>query len=100
MFENSPFVFCLYLGWELTSIYRHLEGASGVIAMVKAVKMLQHGIVLPTAGFEKINPRIEGNEKIRVPDTPVPWPAGEKKRILITNFGKSPSLSSLFFFFS
>lgn len=55
--------------------------------MVKAVKMLQNGIVLPTAGFEKINPRIEGNEKIRVPDTPVPWPAGEKKRILITNFG-------------
>jgi hypothetical protein len=50
--------------------------------------MVKKGIVLPTAGFEKINHRIEGGEKIRVAQMPVLWPQGEKRRALITNFGK------------
>lgn len=50
--------------------------------------MIKNGIVLPTAGFEQINPKIEGKEKIRVLDTPIPWPENEPKRALVTNFGK------------
>jgi acyl transferase domain-containing protein len=56
--------------------------------LVKTVMMVKKGIVLPTAGFEKINHRIEGGEKIRVAQMPVLWPQGEKRRALITNFGK------------
>lgn len=66
----------------------HLEGASGVLAMVKAILMVKNGVVLPTAGFEHINPKIEGRDVIRVLEAPMPWPSGEPKRVLVTNFGK------------
>jgi acyl transferase domain-containing protein len=66
---------------------RHLEGASGILGMVKAILMLENDIILPTAGFEKINPRIVDKEKIRVADVAIPWPSGETKRAIVTNFG-------------
>lgn len=66
---------------------RHLEGASGILSMVKAIMMLKNDMILPTAGFEKINPRIIDKEKIRVAEVAVPWPTGETKRAIVTNFG-------------
>lgn len=71
-------------------MYRHLEGASGILGIVKAVLMVKHGVILPTAGFEKLNSNIEGKERLRVAQTPTAWPQGEKRRALVTNFGKSP----------
>lgn len=59
--------------------------------MVKAILMLENEIILPTAGFEKINPRIVDKEKIRVADVPVPWPTGEARRAIVTNFGTNMS---------
>lgn len=73
----------------LTCVYRHLEGASGVLGMVKAILMIKNGVILPTAGFESMNPRIQGKDKLVVPATPVPWPAGEPRRVLVTNFGRN-----------
>lgn len=72
-------------------MHRHLEGASGLLGVVKAILMIENGVVLPTAGFDKINPMIEGKEKIRVPITPVAWPKGEARRALVTNFGNKIS---------
>lgn len=77
----------IYIG-SIKSNFGHLEGASGILALVKAVMMVERGTILPTAGFEKINHRIVGGEKIRVAQMPVPWPQGEKRRAMITNFGK------------
>ncbi|THW23325.1 putative polyketide synthase [Aureobasidium pullulans] len=76
----------LYIG-SIKSNFGHLEGASGILGMVKAILMLENEIILPTAGFEKINPRIVDKEKIRVADVPVPWPTGEARRAIVTNFG-------------
>lgn len=73
-------------------MYRHLEGASGVLAMVKAIMQVRNGIVLPTAGFESINPKITGREKIRIAETPLPWPKNEPRRCIVTNFGTFQSL--------
>lgn len=56
--------------------------------MVKAILMVKNGVVLPTAGFENINPKIEGRDVIKVLEAPTPWPEGELKRVLVTNFGK------------
>ncbi|RYC55767.1 hypothetical protein CHU98_g10440 [Xylaria longipes] len=84
----------IYIG-SVKSNFGHLEGASGILAIVKAILMLENGIVLPTAGFDKINPRIEGKEKIRVPEMPIPWPKGEARRVLVTNFGFGGSNSAL-----
>jgi 3-oxoacyl-(acyl-carrier-protein) synthase len=46
----------------------HLEGASGVLAVVKTIMMLQRGRVLPNANFERLNDKIEGKEKLRASD--------------------------------
>jgi acyl transferase domain-containing protein len=55
--------------------------------------MLKNKVILPTAGFEKINHRIPGKEKIIVAQMPIPWPESEKRRVLVTNFGKSRCLA-------
>jgi acyl transferase domain-containing protein len=36
----------------------HLEGASGVAGVIKAVLMLENRLFLPNRNFDKINPRI------------------------------------------
>ncbi|KAI5247676.1 putative polyketide synthase [Aureobasidium subglaciale] len=76
----------IYIG-SVKSNFGHLEGASGILGMVKAILMLENDTILPTAGFEKINPRISDKEKIKVADVAIPWPAGEAKRAIVTNFG-------------
>nr|R4WH05.1 RecName: Full=Highly reducing polyketide synthase ACRTS2; Short=HR-PKS ACRTS2; AltName: Full=ACR-toxin biosynthesis protein S2 [Alternaria alternata]BAN19720.1 polyketide synthase [Alternaria alternata] len=84
----------IYIG-SLKSNFGHLEGASGVLAMIKAVLMVRNGVVLPTAGFERINEAIDNYEKIKVPTTPLPWPENEPRRCLVTNFGFGGSSSAV-----
>ncbi|KAL8420676.1 hypothetical protein RB594_003459 [Gaeumannomyces avenae] len=86
----------IYVG-SVKSNFGHLEGASGMLGMIKAILMVKHGVVLPTAGFESINPRIQDKEKIRVPDVPIPWPENEPRRIIVTNFGFGGSNSAIIF---
>lgn len=50
---------------------------------------VKNGIVLPTAGFESINPKIQDSEKVRIAEMPLPWPENEPRRCLVTNFGKA-----------
>jgi len=40
----------------------HLEGASGIAGLVKAVLMLEHRVILPNANFRNPNPRIQFSE--------------------------------------
>ncbi|KAI0456999.1 putative polyketide synthase [Xylaria acuta] len=84
----------IYIG-SIKSNFGHLEGASGILGIVKAILMVENGVVLPTAGFDKINPMIEGKEKIRVPEIPIPWPRGEARRAIVTNFGFGGSNSAI-----
>jgi acyl transferase domain-containing protein len=47
----------------------HLEGASGIAGVIKAILMLENRIFLPNRNFQKINPRIplqEWNLKVSV----------------------------------
>lgn len=37
----------------------HVEGGSGLAAIVKAILMLEKGIIPPNALFETLNPRID-----------------------------------------
>lgn len=50
----------------LICIHRHLEAASGMVGMIKAILMVQRGYILPTANFEEMNPNIKGKEKLEV----------------------------------
>lgn len=46
--------------------YSHLEGASGILGVIKAIMMIQRGYILPNSGFEEFNHNIEGREKLKV----------------------------------
>nr|ALQ32775.1 putative polyketide synthase [Fusarium babinda] len=84
----------LHIG-SLKSNFGHLEGASGVLGMIKAILMLQHEYVLPNADFERLNESIENRELLRVPPTKLPWPSNEPKRVCVTNFGFGGSNSAI-----
>lgn len=50
----------------------HLEGASGLAGVIKAVLVLENGIIPPNANFEKLNPKIDADYlrlKVRPPVT-------------------------------
>jgi acyl transferase domain-containing protein/NADPH:quinone reductase-like Zn-dependent oxidoreductase/SAM-dependent methyltransferase/acyl carrier protein len=84
----------LHIG-SLKSNFGHLEGASGILGMVKAILMLQNGYVLPNANFEKLNESIEKRELLRVPPAKIPWPPNEPRRVCVTNFGFGGSNSAI-----
>ncbi|MFD3478745.1 amino acid adenylation domain-containing protein [Streptomyces sp. NPDC058695] len=69
----------------------HLEGASGLVGVVKAVQVLRHGLIPGTPGFTRLNPHIElDGTPVRVAAQPVPWPArtgGAPRRAAVSAFG-------------
>ncbi|KAJ5757120.1 Acyl transferase/acyl hydrolase/lysophospholipase [Penicillium nucicola] len=66
----------------------HTEGAAGVASIIKAVLCLENGMLVPNAGFEKINPRIHLDKwRMRLSDAAVPWPSNRPQRASINSFG-------------
>jgi acyl transferase domain-containing protein len=51
----------LYIG-SVKSNVGHLEGASGVISLIKSAMILDHDLLLPNADFKKANEKIPLNE--------------------------------------
>lgn len=77
----------LYLG-SVKSNIGHLEGASGVVAIIKAAMMLEKGIILPNSGFENPNPNIPNlGKSLIVASQPLPWPETSVRRASVSNFG-------------
>lgn len=59
----------------------HLEAASGMAGLLKAVLQLQHGVVYPHLHLRALNPLIDlGGTRLRVPRQVEPWaePAGHR----------------------
>ncbi|KAK2795949.1 Type I Iterative PKS [Onygenales sp. PD_10] len=79
--------------WSCLDKLGHLENASGMLGVIKAIMMLQNKTLLPNADFVEFNEKIEGMEKLKVPETALPWPSKEQKRVLVTNFGKNQKLA-------
>ncbi|RDW62499.1 hypothetical protein BP5796_10801 [Coleophoma crateriformis] len=76
----------LFIG-SVKSNIGHLEGASGVVSVIKTAMMLEKGFILPNCNFEKPNPKIPFDEwNLKVPTNQRPWPPG-KKYASINNFG-------------
>lgn len=69
----------------------HLDAASGLAGLLKAVLVLRRGTVPPTVGFEVANPRIPfAAGPFRVNAAPEPWPerpAGTPRRAGVSSFG-------------
>ncbi|CRG86478.1 Fatty acid synthase [Talaromyces islandicus] len=76
----------LYIG-SVKSNIGHLEGASGVVALIKAAMMLDNGLLLPNADFKKPNENIPLEKwNMKVVTSTRPWPRG-KKYISVSNYG-------------
>ncbi|PVH98548.1 hypothetical protein DM02DRAFT_657248 [Periconia macrospinosa] len=70
----------------------HLEGASGLAAVIKACLMLEKGIIPRSANFEKLNPRIDDiglNIRASFAVESRPWPTDGLRRISVNSFGAS-----------
>lgn len=74
----------------------HAEGASGVIALIKILLMMQDGRIPPQASFDSINPSIKysSSDNLEITKTPVPWKQ-EFKAALINNYGAAGSNASM-----
>ncbi|KAF6838015.1 KR domain-containing protein [Colletotrichum musicola] len=68
----------------------HLEGASGLAGLLKAVLSLERGVIPPIADFEEANPAIDAESLgIRFPKKSIPWPNSPSgiRRVSISSFG-------------
>ena len=84
----------LYLG-SVKSNIGHLEGASGIVSVIKTTMMLEKGVILPNSGFAKGNPNIPSlGKSLVVATSPLPWPETSIRRASVSNFGfgESPYL--------
>ena len=83
---NLPFL----LGSVKTNL-GHLEAAAGVAGLIKAVLMVQHGVVLPHLNFETPNPLIAWDDiPVVIPTALTPWPGEYQRRIAgVSAFGFS-----------
>ncbi|KAL7624973.1 hypothetical protein AAE478_004187 [Parahypoxylon ruwenzoriense] len=76
----------LYMG-SVKSNIGHLEGASGIVAVIKSALMLERGFILPNHDFKYPNEKIPFKEwNLKVPVSQRPWPRN-KKYISVNNFG-------------
>ncbi|KFY81215.1 hypothetical protein V499_00041 [Pseudogymnoascus sp. VKM F-103] len=77
----------LYVGSIKTNI-GHLEGASGLAGLIKAVLSVEKGIIAPNLWFKNGNPAIDFDGwRIRVPTEPTPWPVSGLRRASVNSFG-------------
>ncbi|KAL5041995.1 hypothetical protein BDW71DRAFT_211602 [Aspergillus fruticulosus] len=89
--SDSP----LYVGSVKANI-GHLEAASGLASLVKAILVLEKGTIPPNALFEKINVNIDTDRlHVAIPTQSVPWPSSGLRRISINSFGFGGSNSHM-----
>ncbi|MFI6099275.1 amino acid adenylation domain-containing protein [Lentzea sp. NPDC051213] len=67
----------------------HLEGASGIVGLIKVILALQHGVIPASVGFSQLNNDISTDgTPITVASRPVAWPADGTSRVAaVSAFG-------------
>ncbi|MFF4753604.1 amino acid adenylation domain-containing protein [Streptomyces sp. NPDC002514] len=64
----------------------HLGAAAGVVGLVRAVLAVHHGVIPPTADFDRLNPEIDDGP-FRIPVTAEPWPTAVPRVAAVSSFG-------------
>jgi acyl transferase domain-containing protein/NADPH:quinone reductase-like Zn-dependent oxidoreductase len=81
--EEEPIV----VGAVKTNI-GHLEGSAGIAGLIKAILVLEKGIIPPNMGFESPNPKIPvGSWHLKFPTKAEFWPAKGLRRASVNAFG-------------
>jgi len=66
----------------------HLDAASGLAALIKAMRVVRDGVVPPVAGFTALNPLLDAEgSPLRVPTAAEPWTGPVPRRAGISSFG-------------
>ncbi|PYH88109.1 hypothetical protein BO71DRAFT_489013 [Aspergillus ellipticus CBS 707.79] len=77
----------LYVGAVKSNI-GHLEGCSGIAAVVKAIMVLEKGLIPPNTNFETLNPDIDAEFlNLKFPTELSPWPSRGLRRASVASFG-------------
>jgi acyl transferase domain-containing protein len=77
----------LYVG-SVKSNFGHLEGASALAGIFKAIIMLEKGVIPPNALFEALNPKVNAKlNNLQIPTSCLPWPCAGLRRISLSSFG-------------
>ncbi|KAJ4288925.1 hypothetical protein N0V90_011266 [Kalmusia sp. IMI 367209] len=67
----------------------HLEGASGIAGVIKAILVLERAIIPPNTNFERVNPKIDTDRfiNLRFPTDSISWPTAGLRRASVNSFG-------------
>ncbi|OTA97786.1 hypothetical protein M434DRAFT_26522 [Hypoxylon sp. CO27-5] len=66
----------------------HLEGAAGVAGVIKAILVLENGVIPPIADLNELNEHIDTEFlNLKFPKSPVPWPRAGLRRASVNSFG-------------
>lgn len=77
----------VYVGSVKTNI-GHAEGAAGVASLIKVVLCLEKGMLVPNAGFERLNPKIRLDDwRVQLCNRAMAWPTNLPQRASINSFG-------------
>jgi acyl transferase domain-containing protein/pimeloyl-ACP methyl ester carboxylesterase/acyl carrier protein/SAM-dependent methyltransferase len=73
---------------SVKSMIGHLEGASGIAGLTKAVLQLRHQTLVPQPGFDRLNPKIDlDTAALRVPTEATRWETSGVRRAGLSSFG-------------
>ncbi|KAF2964402.1 hypothetical protein GQX73_g9163 [Xylaria multiplex] len=77
----------LYVGSVKANI-GHLEGCSGLAGIIKSILILERGVIVPNALFQKVNNSIDTEfYHTIVPTKSIPWPSSGLRRVSVNSFG-------------
>ncbi|OJJ38044.1 hypothetical protein ASPWEDRAFT_106140 [Aspergillus wentii DTO 134E9] len=82
---------------SVKSTIGHLEGASGIAGIIKAVLALERGVIPPNStNYENLNPRIDDEFwNIKIPNKAISWPTDGLRRASVSSFGFGGSNSHI-----
>ncbi|KAK4508763.1 hypothetical protein PRZ48_002502 [Zasmidium cellare] len=73
---------------SVKTIIGHTEATSGLAGVMKAVLVVEKGLIPPNANFERPNPAIDLDRlNVKVPTEVTEWPQGVPRRVSVNNFG-------------
>jgi acyl transferase domain-containing protein/NADP-dependent 3-hydroxy acid dehydrogenase YdfG len=66
----------------------HTEGCAGLAGVFKSILLLEKGMLVPTYGVERVNPKLKLSDwHLSLPKDVLTWPAPGLRRISVNSFG-------------